>query len=477
MSSTGISVMNFDVWVHVARYLQPADAINMCLTCRTLYKDFSHQAIWQAVYDSLLPGYPVSQFLVPDIVQKIERPDFLPLDGSKPHILEDWTQCMKQRIVYLNHVIFIQSNAVAALTNRTTNFMEPTPQPLYDMDRIDRLEQLVKAALPIDFVIFMTRYAHFLRIRQQESGDDYMTLTSGERFENEYMWLDFLEDECNFEVFDQDRMPNRDISFENIEDFFCQMKAATFSHHVRYDFDRFSITLYMMLSSNLEHVPEPLTRESNAAYKEDLKQMVNGAGKVFVAHREFECWCDVRYVAESFTDYMIQYTGIVLEYGRPPRPGELGSLDLLVPLPRDHSARPSILMPQPHQWEIGKYLPTYFTQENSNRHFGVNIRNPWHSDSNRVVSSVIYQLDNPEGIFLPNPPDDLFQGHRAQNWKPYRKFLESQNRVTNLFHLDSFGSGRIPQAASITIDEDIYNILKRMVEQWMDTTPCNYIIL
>lgn len=474
MSSQGNRTIISHVWLNIVRFLKPEDALNVSMVCRSWYMQFTDQALWEVVCKSILAGYNTEHFMVPYIIETIKRPS--PLDGSRVRVLENWTHSWKQRTVYLKHIMYIQSSAVATLRTRTDIFMEVPTDPWCNMEKVNVLERYMAAPLPIDFVIFMAYYAQQLRIVPDPHGLQFTTLASGGLFDDEELWLDFVEEEFNFAVFDQGGFTTGGTEFGNIKDFFCQMTAIPFAQPAKYDFDRFSLNVYLMLSKNLDHYPDILRQNSNAAYIEDLRSMINGAGKVFFAHREFENWCDFRYVAESFTDYMIQYTGVVLEYGMIPPLYQFGSYDMLIPLPRDQSPRQSILLPQPKEWDIGNYLPTYFLCEDNNRNLRSTVPSVWTANPENAAELMVQQIDNPDNILLQNPPECMFRGYSMAKWKPYQDFLSSREKRIKKNTLDDFGRGRLPTQREVHIDmnNDIYDILKSMVDNWKATCPCEY---
>jgi hypothetical protein len=171
----------------------------------------------------------------------------------------------------------------------------------------------------------------------------------------------------------------------------------------------------------------------------------------------------------------MQYTGVALEYGSVPQfESHMEANDLIVPLPRDQSPRNSVLLPQPTNWDIGNYLPTYFTQ-------GHNLATPPLFDTLDRRYSLETQakkpyppFDNPEAIKLSHPPYELFNGATVMNWKPYHDLLASQNMSPTKNRLVDFGSGKFPERKQIEINQDIYDLLQRKAQEWMTSTPCKY---
>ncbi|KAH8552971.1 hypothetical protein BGW37DRAFT_518939 [Umbelopsis sp. PMI_123] len=64
----------------------------------------------------------------------------------------------------------------------------------------------------------------------------------------------------------------------------------------------------------------------------------------------------------GYTDNLVHYTGVVLEYGEVPNPASAGWSDLIARLPRDQSPKPLILLLQLDDCYIVNGHPPYFSQ-------------------------------------------------------------------------------------------------------------------
>jgi hypothetical protein len=467
MKNQNISIC-VDIWCNIVQHLEPRDALNAAATCQTWYLDLSNQAIWEVVCKNCLPGYPEEHFVVPDAIKKIKRHDFVFLNSRNTRTLHDWTQSWKQRVVYLAHIMNIQWSAVEALNTRTYVFLEE-PEPLHDIDRVNLLEGILGKPLPIDFVIFMTYYAEHLVFGDVDQYHDYATLASGYQFENEDIWLNFIEEEFTFEDFDQDGLSNQTTKLDGIQEFYGQMVAIPFSQpHLR-QFDRLSYSLFLMLSSNTDYQPDMANEMNDEDYVKDMASMVNGVGKVFFAHREFECWISITYVSESFTDYLIQYTGTILEYGELPTAAK--GEDLAIPLQRKFAPRQSILLPQPPDWDIGQYLPSNFTFDNFRWDGGTRIK-VWSTIEESKPLCPVVSFDNPDCIRLTRPPKDMFEGFKCAHWTPYYELKAAAEQASKRKILSDFGRGGPSNATPMPINRDIYDILQLSVNQWMEICPC-----
>lgn len=480
MSNRSKPFVPLDVWLSITPHLQPQDVLNASMTCRDWYNGLAHQRVWQPIFDTVLPGYPSNHFLIPQSVENAKRLDFIPLDGNELRFLDQWPQSWKQRTVYVQHVIHVQSSAVSELRKRTNSFEEEIDaQPFNDITKINDMEEYLNSALPIDLVIFMYYFAHHLRVKQPDRYSELvMPLASGTQFEADWTWKRMVN-MFDIKRFDQECSRVRPKRMENFPqsaaDFFFTLKLAPFSRYSEYDCDGHMDGLFVMLSQKDLPPPDIPDHVANNEYNINFNNMHNGLGKVFYVSvmDPYKYW--IHYVSESFTDYLMQYTGVALEYGSVPEYElHMGANDLIVPLSRDQSPRNSVLLPQPNNWDIGNYLPTYFTQERS-------ITIPYLFDALDRRCSLETQaqkpyppFDNPDAINFSHPPYELFGGAMAMNWKPYHDLLASRNMSPVRNRLLTFGSGHFPERTQIEINQDIYNLLQRKAQEWITSTPCKY---
>lgn len=167
---------------------------------------------------------------------------------------------------------------------------------------------------------------------------------------------------------------------------------------------------------------------------------------------------------------MVQYTAVLLEYGRMPRWGEVGSNDLVTQLPRDQNPRESILKPQPTKWSIGSSLPAYFTARkviqdmypDVNDYARPNDKPPYEDDL----------LDNPDNVFIPNPVTTFFKGFQNA-WIPQPETTGTQVYTTESRSLSEFGNGGITVANGVLqIYPRMYRTLEELVQKWLSSSPC-----
>ncbi|KAI8579913.1 hypothetical protein K450DRAFT_239705 [Umbelopsis ramanniana AG] len=374
MTESKVSYIPLEIWLIIIKYLQPQDVLNSASTCRDWYKPLTNQILWQEVYKAILPEYATDHFCITDMVKNVKRLDINLLDGSEPTYLHCWPESFKQRTVYLQHIIHVQSKAVKALRENTQTFEKDIKAPILDMVRIKEMEDSAKSALPIDLVIFMYYFAHHLPVIQPETMEEgILPLASGEQFETTYDWLK-LYDKFNVRRYMRSRPRTPAYRLQKVSPatmkYMLQFNFAPFAQVDEYECDDVRAGLSVMLSKNNEPPADLPPYAATEGYEINLEKTVNSIGKVFFIYSQY-CGYMVQYLAESFTDYLMQYTGTALKYGEVPQYEEAGVADLHVDLPRDQSPRTSILLPQPIDcWDISSYFPTYFTQEhNTISHF------------------------------------------------------------------------------------------------------------
>ncbi|CAO3694007.1 unnamed protein product [Umbelopsis ramanniana] len=349
-----------DIWLTVFKYLQPQDLLNSASTCRTWYKSLTNQTVWREAYNAILPEYASDHFCIPYLVGNAKRLDINHMNGSEPTYLDYWPQSFKQRTVYLQHVMHVQSKALKALRENTSSFEENSTAPIFDMARIKEMEDIMQSAIPIDLVVYMYHFTHHLPVIQiqDESEEDVPPIASGVAFESTDQWQKLYE---HFDIREYMRYRPRTPRFRLQEVSRTTMKYMLNSND--YECDGLKSGLTVMLSKNDSPPADLPPFVATDGYEINLESTINSIGKAFIMHSQTGGYV-LQYVGESFTDYFLQYTGVALTYGKVPLCSGEGKGDLTVDLPRDHSPRISVLLPQPIDcWDINSYFPTFFTHE------------------------------------------------------------------------------------------------------------------
>ncbi|KAI8579912.1 hypothetical protein K450DRAFT_239703 [Umbelopsis ramanniana AG] len=259
---------------------------------------------------------------------------------------------------------------------------------------------------------------------------------------------------------------------QSAAEFFLSLKLAPFARYSEYDCDGHKDGLFVMLSNNDLPPSDLPDHVANNQYRINFDNVCNERAKVFYVSVASVYHYHIRYISESFTDYLIQYTGLALECGSVPQYElHMGVNDLIVSLPREQSPRESILLPQPKDWDIGNYLPTYFTQERD-------LTIPYLFDtldrrySPETKATKPYPpFDNPDAIKFDYPSFELFRGAMLMNWKPYHDLLADRNLSPRINRLVDYGSGKFPERKQIDINQDIHDLLQRKAQEWISSTP------
>ncbi|KAH8552970.1 hypothetical protein BGW37DRAFT_487893 [Umbelopsis sp. PMI_123] len=479
MSTSALLLLPIDVWMAITPHLQAQDVLNLSFTCRQWYKDLADQQLWEAVYKNVLPEYPTSHFLVPDSVEKVKRRDFISLNGSEPRRLDQWSKSWKQRTVYVQHIINIQTRIVSSLRLRTNAFEPVIPKPIHDIARVHKMEAYLKSALPIDMVIFMVYFAHHVRPRPNTSlsGMTYgysLSILSSDEFLCEKKWEDMVH-EVSWLRFDvKFPLQNEKRRLYHISrgtrQFLNQLRFAPFARVSKAGNYRGSnIALSVMLSKNQDPPSDLPNTVTNQVYRLDTKHMPNAVGKVFITLTRANHRYDTHLVSESFTDYLLQYAGVVLEYGDIPIAGDMRQIDLMVRLPRPQIPKPSILLPQPPYWDICHYLPTCFPK------LDVPLNPlPDRSDISQVMSSItayerLIDMEKLPSIPIPIPTKYINSSIYKYHWNTCYGLLVLRNPLTI--------SKRLVDCSirnGIDIDQVSYDMLEYIAQEWITATPCKF---
>lgn len=437
-----LPTLPLELRLRISHYLSAHEILCATSSCKTLYQLFAHEDIWNKAYRSLLQGYPDHKFVVTSLVRMTKRLDYLTFE--KPLTikwLDEWCTSWKQRTIFILHIIKIQSEVVSAIRQRTDIFGQPKDAPLFNAEFIADMESYVRADFPIDFVIYLQRFAHQVTFPTLEneiptfvnevptlvnentvdeniedddtdySLDDeemyeeikWPLLASGYAFSDQKHWrgyihkADFTHNELT-RIYRADQ-PNLDCErayrasewqhmsktshykYQYRKDvYYRRSRDAALSDSTRRYLDRmvlacFSVTydvvsdiqtnlsLILGVDSDLEdEIPVILDTRK---YKVDLESMKDGVGKVVTNTLSYVNGYELRAIAESFTDYFVQWGSVVISLGYLPdiEDNPSGYADLIHRLPRHVQCQSSILLPQCLNWSVGNYAPTYFSLE------------------------------------------------------------------------------------------------------------------
>jgi hypothetical protein len=469
----GNSFLNYDLWLNITSYLQVQDVLNASLVCRAWYRQLAHQSLWEKVYINILPGYPTDHFRTYHGVSKCSRPAFAPLDGNMPVKLYDWPkQSWKQRAVYLAYIIHVQSTVIATMRRKTNMFLAVPDRPLHDIAQINRFEQLYNTTLPIDFVIFAIYFAHHLQVNQTNRHEPSMGLVSGQCFENAHLWK-YWADKFNFQSMDFDNAKSIMIEESSLlrNQPFRKMMVFPFSQLTKCDALSKAQFLGMVLSTdNIPAMVPKNEKDPKSQVDNTLTDDVSG----FVWRASFAALQEIPYglscISESFTDYLTQYSGVVLEYGDVPHYGRIGFVDLMMRLPSENRPKTSILLPHSLDWDIGSYLPTEFTRMDSTTPVFTSFEHQIDSYDPLELDST-YSFDHAEGRSVAVAPKQLFIAAKEKYRYPTPHYRNCASKL-KICNLADFGAGRYPPVETVRLPSNVYNELLEQVKEWIATSGC-----
>ncbi|KAI8579643.1 hypothetical protein K450DRAFT_240784 [Umbelopsis ramanniana AG] len=467
----GNSFLNYDLWMNITSYLEVQDVLNASMSCRAWYRQLAHQSLWEKVYTSILPGYPTDHFRINHDILNCARPEFVSMDGNGPAMLSKWYKTSwKQRAVYLAHILRVQSAVISTMRQKTKAFLDIPAQPLHDVERINRFERTYGATFPIDFVIFAIYFAHHLRVDQSNRHEPSMGLVSGECFENPHLWK-YWADKFNFQALNlgNSQQPIIMEGYGPLQDqTFRNMMIFPFSQLTKCDELNKAQFLGMALSRD-NSFPPMRPKNGRLPHVPDDSNLEDASG--FVYRASFTALQEKTYgleaLCESFTDYLVQYTGVVLEYGDVPQYGRIGFVDLMIGLPRDHSPKISILLPHALDWDIGSYLPTEFTLMDSSIPVFTSLEHQIDCSYSKAVDNLGYATESSVAV----PPRQLFMAAQDQH---RHNQLHSRHDVKapkpNTIKLADFGTGQYPPVMTIRLPLDVYQRLMEQAEEWISTS-------
>jgi hypothetical protein len=393
--------------------------------------------------------------------------------------LDDWTQSWKQRSVFAVHVLNIQREVTLAAQKKTMMFDPPASAPLYSASFIQNIELALGAPFPIDFVLFLLYYSSYLTFSAIDSHPP-CALASGPIFQQEPWWKStnaIIQFSTVYPRQSSSYSSKRlqDLSQASIEFMYSTRMACFGLADWTFGFPtKEFLTLLLDANWNLQdQVPAGVSRHG---LRVDFEGIKSGIGKVFRQTQEnktFELCC----IAESFTDYLVQYVATTITTGYLPSWTLMGYNDLMSTLPRLDGLPVSILMPQAQEWRIAHYLPIYYSQEMICRFPTYEAHVYYDSYADNLSWLAAEDLDNPERIHLPDPPVHIANGFYTRRWQPYWQHVVAQNGIDvpkSLLELEKLS---VSQPASQHINQDIYQLERQLIDDWIQTMPrkCHFL--
>ncbi|KAM3579667.1 hypothetical protein VKS41_007754 [Umbelopsis sp. WA50703] len=462
-----------DIGIQIAGYLTAQELVNASASCKFFYTYFANQAVWESAYRELLKGYPADRFVITDVVKRVKRPNYVTFHSTqKPQVvwLKDWRTSWKQRTVFVLHVLNVQRQLVAIAQQQTRVFKPALTAPLYDSNFILQMEEHVGAIFPIDFVLFLQNFAHYLMI-DFDPEFPKAALASGSMFENEQSWKQAIQ-RSHFRVFNtgdtEQQQPERTQHLSDAAvEYLNGLKSVCFSMlRTTNDFSEGEdyLSLVLDIDSNLQDQVPPIAAHDFILV--DFASIENGIGKVAYSQLLEGQGCRFSCIAESFTDYLIQYDAVIMKLGILPDVRDDGYSDLVSPLPRFPGLPKSILLPQHEGWNVANYSPLFFTKD----------RDRIFRTTGSTLLSMIYESSRFQwDLNLPDPPYNMINGFSQAWWEPY-SVPEAQRNGKIPTSFKELKDKEIPKPETRQMTVDIYHIEQQMIDDWLEkaTTATGY---
>jgi hypothetical protein len=104
--------------------------------------------------------------------------------------------------------------------------------------------------------------------------------------------------------------------------------------------------LQVLLNVSKPETPRVAENLKTRSLDINMAKLRGGTGRVFASLIAFETMYELTWVAESFTDYLIQYAGLIVKYQRPPYFDWDGYDDFITHSARNQNLPSSILLQQ-----------------------------------------------------------------------------------------------------------------------------------
>jgi len=454
-----------EIGLQIAGCLTAQELVNASASCKFFYTCFANQTVWEAAYRELLNGYPADHFVITDAVKHAKRPNYVNFHSTQePQVewLDDWRTSWKQRTVFVLHVLDVQRQLVAIAQQQTQVFKPALVAPLYDSNYISRMEEYVGAIFPIDFVLFLQNFAHYLTI-EFDPEFPKAALASGSIFENEHTWRQAIHTSHFTEFNAGDAEQQQLVRTQNLSnatlEYLDRMKSVCFSMpRTINDFweGKDYLSLVLDIDSSLQDQVPPVV--NNELIYVDFASMEKGIGKVAHNHLFRDLGYQYCCIAESFTDYLIQYNAVIIKLGTLPDGNANGYSNLVSPLPRYPGLPKSILLPQHEGWNVANYSPVYISKEREPifRKIGASLLS--------FGARASFQWDS----HLPDPPYNMMGGFRMAWWEPYSvpEALQNGRIPTSFIELKD---KEMPKPLSRQMTVDIYRTQQQMIHDWLES--------
>ncbi|KAI8578709.1 hypothetical protein K450DRAFT_246131 [Umbelopsis ramanniana AG] len=254
------------------------------------------------------------------------------------------------------------------MRSQTANtFKDDASEPLFDGQFLTTIEDHAGGYLPFDLVVYLLKFSQYF-VPQTTWGEEHSTfaLANTSHFVTSALWNLFNKqstfvayEEMALEVmeyFRQESIPSVDIHKgvdEEILQYLRTLKTLSFASAPKDGDERYHIQV--VLNTSIDDSAEVPNKLKTRSFDIDMEKLKNGAGKVFACTVVYETEYRLTWLVESFTDYMIQYTGLVVKHRKLPLFMDIGFMDFVIYSPRDQSLPRSVLLPQQGAQRVTDY--------------------------------------------------------------------------------------------------------------------------
>ncbi|KAM3580044.1 hypothetical protein VKS41_007289 [Umbelopsis sp. WA50703] len=233
--------------------------------------------------------------------------------GQNAASLEDWTHSYKQLTIFLAYVIKVQQELIDTMRSRTTAvFLPGESEPLFKGTYLAEIEDQAGGYIPK--TTFM--------------GYEKMALRVTEEIRQDNLLVADIHDAVNEETLEYLRGLKTLIFATAPED-----------GDIRYH-------LQVLLDVSKPETSGVAKTLKTRSLDINMAKLRDGAGRVFASQILDETDYQLTWLAESFTDYLIQYAGLVVKYQKLPNINDDEIEEFATYSARNENLPTSVLLPQ-----------------------------------------------------------------------------------------------------------------------------------
>ncbi|CAM0140038.1 unnamed protein product [Umbelopsis sp. WA50703] len=279
--------------------------------------------------------------------------------GQNAASLEDWTHSYKQLTIFLAYVIKVQQELIDTMRSRTTAvFLPGESEPLFKGTYLAEIEDQAGGYIPFDLVIYLVKFSHLLVPQcPRFTENSVFSLACTSFFTNPYIWKSMNRkttfmgyEKMALRVTEEIRQDNllvadiHDAVNEETLEYLRGLKTLIFATAPEDGDIRYHLQVLLDVSKpETSGVAKTLKTRSLDI---NMAKLRDGAGRVFASQILDETDYQLTWLAESFTDYLIQYAGLVVKYQKLPNINDDEIEEFATYSARNENLPTSVLLPQ-----------------------------------------------------------------------------------------------------------------------------------